>query len=71
MQRIRLAPGAVQREHELAAEAFPKRVVGDEALELAEKLGVPTQLELRVDPFLDDAEAELLELGDGRLRKAA
>lgn len=30
---------------------------------------MPTRLELGVDPFLDDAEAKLLELRDGRLRE--
>jgi hypothetical protein len=42
-------------------------VLGDQSLELAEDVRVLAELELGVDPVLDDAESELIELGDRRL----
>ena len=61
LERLRLAPASVEREHELAARALAKRVLADERLELADELGGATELELRLDPLLDRRQAKLLE----------
>ena len=53
--------GPVEREHELSDEALPVRALPDEHLELAHDLRVSAELELRAEPLLVRAEAELLE----------
>ena len=52
---------AVEREHELAPESLPERMLGDVAFEFAHELGVEPELELRIDPPLDCADTKLLE----------
>ena len=47
---LRLAAGAVEREHELAAEALAERVVGDERLEVTDDVRMAAQRELGLDP---------------------
>ena len=69
VQRVRLAPVAVEREHQLPAQALSQRMLGDQGLELAEKLGVIAELELGVDSLLDHAQPQLLELRDRGLRE--
>jgi hypothetical protein len=44
-------------------------VLGGECLELADELGVLARREIRVDPLLERAEAQLLELRRMRLRE--
>ncbi len=46
LERVRLAAGAVEGEHELAAEPLTERVLPHERLELAGDLGVPPEGEL-------------------------
>ena len=69
LQRLRLATRAVQRQHELTAEALAERVALDERLELADQLVVPSEREVAVDPLLEGRQAELVEPGDLRLRE--
>ena len=69
VQSLRLPARTVQRDHELAQEAFPQRVLGDEPFELADDVAVATELEVGVDSLGDGDEAELLEPPDLRLRK--
>ena len=49
LERLGLAPGAVEREHLLAAQPLAQRMLADERLELAGDLGVAAAGEVRVD----------------------
>ena len=69
MQRVGLPAAAVQREHQLAAQAFAKRVLRDERLELRHQLVMAAERQLSVDAILDRRETELLEPGDLALRE--
>ena len=62
-ERVRLAPGPVQRQHQLAAQALAQRVLPDEPLELGHELGVPAELEIGVDPLLQRCQPLLLQAG--------
>ena len=69
-QRVRVAPAAVEREHELRPRALAQRLAGDERLELGGHHGVVAEGELGVDAILDAVEAQLrqargLERGEG------
>ena len=64
LERVRVAAGAVERDHELAAELFTQGVFGDAFLQLGHELGVVTELQLRLDPLFGRGEAELLQAGD-------
>ena len=66
LERFGLAAGAVEREHELAAQSLAVRVLGDEGLELAHHPGVLPERQLPLDPLLDAGEAKLLEPCDLR-----
>jgi hypothetical protein len=61
VERVRLPPGAVQRQHQLGAKTLLQRVFGDESLELADKLGVATKSEIGLDPRLDGNDPQVLE----------
>ena len=63
-QRVRLPVRAVEREHELAAEPFRQRVLGNQDLELADELARAAEGELGVDAVLKRREAKLLEPAD-------
>ena len=52
VERFRLPAGAVQREHELAAERLTERVRSHQGLELSDHVAVPPELEVRLDPLL-------------------
>ena len=67
VERLGLATRAVEREHELAAQALAQRVLGDQRLELADELGVAAERELGVDALLERRHAQLLEARDLRL----
>ena len=67
LERLRLAPGPVEGEHQLAAQALTERVLQDQPLELPHEVQVPTEGEVHIDPALERSEAELLQPGDGRL----
>jgi hypothetical protein len=60
-ERVGLAFAAVEREDELAPETLAERMLGDEALQLADQLGVEPELELRLDSAFERFEAQLLE----------
>ena len=68
-ERIGLAPRAIEGEHELPAQSLAQWVLGGERLELADELGVLARCEIGVDPLLQRAEAQLLELRRVRLRE--
>src|SRR5262249_12313287 len=61
VEALRLRTAAVEREHQLAAQALAKRVLGDERLELRNELGVPAECEVGVDAILDRRQTYLLQ----------
>jgi hypothetical protein len=61
LERLGLPAGAVEREHQLAAETLPERVLGDERLELAHKLGARTLGEPSVDQVFERGGVQLVE----------
>ena len=69
VQRVGLPAAAVQREHQLAAQALAKRVLRDERLELRHQLVMAAERQLSVDAIFDRRETELLEPGDLALRE--
>ena len=71
LQRLRLPPGAVEREHPLAVQALAQRVLGDQPVELADQLGVAPGRQVGVDRHLGGAQAQLLEAPDLDSRRTA
>jgi hypothetical protein len=61
LERLGLPPGAIQREHELAAQALASRVRDDQALELRDKGTVSSEREVGLEAILERTEAQLLE----------
>jgi hypothetical protein len=59
LERLRVAAGPVESEHQLSPRPFSQRVLGHEALELADQVGVAPQREVGLDPFLERPEAQL------------
>jgi hypothetical protein len=62
LERIRLAPGAIEGEHQLCVQPLAQRMPGGERLEPTDDSGVLAGGEVGVDPLLERAEAQLLEL---------
>ena len=56
-----LPAAAVEREHQLRAEALAVGVLGDERLELGDERELAAERELGVDPLLDRRQPQLLE----------
>ena len=52
IQRLRLPPVAVERDHELAPPPFTQRATGHQSLQLAHDLVVAAQRELRIEQIL-------------------
>ena len=67
LQRLRLAAGAVEGEHQLPAQTLLQRVLGDERLELPDQVDVPAERQIGVDP-LDSARSGEAPR-DGRSRR--
>jgi len=61
LQRLGLASRALQRQHQLGAQALTQWIRRDERFDLADQLGVSAALDLRVDALLECDETELLE----------
>ena len=59
-ERLGLAPRAVQRAHELAAQALAQRVLGDQRLELGHDVAAPER-EVGLDAIRGRLQAQLLE----------
>ncbi len=51
VERVRLAPRAIEREHQLATQPLLEWMLGDEGLELGDQGGVTAELEVRLDPL--------------------
>ena len=64
LQRVGLAVGAIQGEHQLRAQALAERVLGDQRLELSDHLGVPAERQPRVDLQLQGRRAQVGEARD-------
>jgi hypothetical protein len=69
LERLALAAGAVEGEHQLATEALPERVPRHQHLELRHQPAVAPELEVRLDAVLDRRRAQLLQPGDLGLRE--
>ena len=69
LERLGLATGLVEREHQLAAQSLAERMLGHELLELADQLGAPAGSEVGVDPLLQRLQAQFLQPRDLLLRK--
>src|SRR5262249_14388759 len=64
-----LPAGAVEREHELPAEAFSQRVFRHERLQLSDEIGVTSEGQVGFEALLEHRELQLLEASDLSLRK--
>jgi len=64
LQRVCLAPAAIQREHELRGEALAPRMRGDERLQLADQPAVLAEPQLGIDSRLERSKAQLLQPPD-------
>jgi hypothetical protein len=69
VQRLALASGAIEGEHELAAQALAQPVRRHELLQLADELGAAAHGQLRLDAILHRGGAEVLEARDLRRRQ--
>src|SRR5205085_12465258 len=70
LERFRLASAAVEREHQLRAQALSERVLGHEALQLADELGVAAPGQVLLDAVLEAGQAQLVQTGDRVLGEA-
>ena len=52
LERVHLATGPIQRQHQLADRALPRRMLADQPFELADQPGVLPQPEIGVDAVL-------------------
>ncbi len=68
-QRLCLSRAAIEREHQLRAQALAQRVSLHQSRQLANELVVVSEREIRLDTLLQGAEMKLLQLRDRRLRK--
>jgi hypothetical protein len=64
VERLRLTTRAIQGEHELAARPLAQRMVGHQALELADHLRMPSEAQLGLDSVLARREPKLLQASD-------
>ena len=64
LERLRLAPGAIEGEHALRVQALSQRLLGDQGLEPGDHLGVAPGGELGFDRQLDGPHVKLLEATD-------
>ena len=69
LERVRLPPRAIEREHQLAAQSFTQREPPDERLQLGDQVAGAAQVEVRVDAPFDRVEAHFLEAADLGLRE--
>jgi len=67
VERISLPPRAVERQHQLSAEALVERMLADEHLKLPDEFDVAANSEVGFDPTLERAEAKLFEAENLRL----
>ena len=61
LQRFRLAAGPIEGEHELTAQALTISVAVGQDFELADKIRMSPQSEVRLEPLLQAGQAQLLQ----------
>ena len=61
VERVGLAAGAVEGEHELGVEALAVRVVGGEAFELGDELRAAAEVQLELEAAFERVQAGALE----------
>ena len=64
LQGVRLPPGAIQGDHQLAAQSLVERIVEHELLELGHELRAAAELELGPEAPLRDREAQIAQALD-------
>jgi hypothetical protein len=64
LERLRLPSATIERDHRLPVKPLAQGVLGGESENLAERLRVPTERELRFDPLLERGQPQLLEALD-------
>ena len=64
LQGFGLAAGSVEGQHVQAAQAFARRVGGDQLLQPGQDLDMPSELQCRGDPELEGFELEPLKAAD-------
>jgi len=65
-ERFAVSPGTMERQHQQPTEAFVKRKIDRETLELADEQLVSTQCEIGLDPISERHEAHLAQTRDLR-----
>jgi hypothetical protein len=68
-QRVGLAAGPVQRQHQLSVEGFAEGVRTGQGFEFGDQLAVPAHLELGLDPLLQRGQPEVLQTLGGSCGK--
>jgi hypothetical protein len=68
-KRLGLPPRAIEREHQLPAQALAQGMRGDQRLELADQLGMAPPGQVGLDALLDRGHAQLLQPSDLALRE--
>ena len=69
LERVRLSPRSVQREHQLTSQALAGGLSGQQRFDLGDYPGVAAEPQVSFDPRLERAEAQLLEPADLSLRE--
>lgn len=69
LERVTRTLCAIEREHQLAIQAFVEWVSGDQALELGNELGVAPVREIRLESILVRRQPQLLEPARRALRE--
>ena len=64
LERVRLAAGAVERQHQLPAQPLAQRVLGHERAQLADQVGGVAARQLGRQPLLDRLQPQLLQARD-------
>jgi len=63
LQGIGLPVRPVQRQHQLAPQPLPERVLGQQPLQLPDQRGMPCQRQIGLDPVLQRGQAQRLPPG--------
>lgn len=71
IQRLRLPAAPVEGEHQLPAQALTQRMLRHERLQLPCQLGIPTRVQILLDPLLEAGEVEILQTRDLGLGETA
>ena len=69
LERVGLASGAVEREHQLLSHALAQRMTLRQLVELRNHVRMAAELQVGRDPVLERGGAQVLEPGDLRLRE--